>query len=181
MQYLETEWLETNGLGGWAMGTLAGATARRYHGLLTVALNPPVDRRVLISRLNETLWLPASADDPFGADDQCADLHCQTWAGGATAPNGQQYLVQFARDLFPVWEYAALGIRLRRTVVAVSGENTTLVLYEVLEAPRTFTLDLTPLLADRDIHALTEANPQDRKSTRLNSSHSSPSRMPSSA
>lgn len=149
-ELLALEWLETNGLGGWASATVAGASSRRYHGLLVAALNPPVDRRVLVARLNETLWL----------GDQRADLHSQTWQGGTIAPEGFRQIVGFARDLFPVWELEQLGIRLRRAVVCPHGENTTLILYEVLEAPGRFTLDLTPLLADRDIHAVTQANGQ---------------------
>lgn len=145
---LALEWLETNGLGGWASATVAGANTRRYHGMLVMSQEPPVARRVLVARLEETLWL----------DGQRADLHCQTWPGNVVAPEGFRQLVRFERDLFPVWEYEAMGIRLRKTVVCPQGENTTLVLYEVLEAPHRFTLDLTPLLADRDIHQLAEAN-----------------------
>ena len=49
------EWLETNGLGGWAGTTVAGAHSRRYHGLLVAATEPPAERTVLLSRLDETL------------------------------------------------------------------------------------------------------------------------------
>ncbi len=146
---LGLEWLETNGLGGGATATVAGASTRRYHGLLVAALDPPVARRVVVAKLTETLWL---------ADGQRADLDTQTWASNAVSTEGYRHLMAFRRDFFPVWEFAALGIRLRRTVVCPTGENTTLVLYEVLEAAERFTLDLTPLLADRDIHALTQAN-----------------------
>ena len=52
---LRREWLETNGLGGFACGTIAGANTRRYHGLLTAALNPPGGRMLLLSKLEETL------------------------------------------------------------------------------------------------------------------------------
>lgn len=143
------EWLDTNDLGGGATATVAGASTRRYHGLLVAALAPPVARRVVVAKLTETLWL---------SDGQRADLDTQTWAGGAVSPEGFRHLTAFRREVFAVWEFAALGIRLRRTVVCPAGENTTLVLYEVLEAPARFTLDLTPLLADRDIHALAVAN-----------------------
>ncbi len=54
-QALSREWLETNGLGGFACGTLAGANTRRYHGLLTAALNPPCGRMLLLSKIEETL------------------------------------------------------------------------------------------------------------------------------
>jgi predicted glycogen debranching enzyme len=49
------EWLVTNGIGGYASSTLPGANTRRYHGLLIAALNPPVERKVMVSKVEETL------------------------------------------------------------------------------------------------------------------------------
>jgi predicted glycogen debranching enzyme len=140
------EWLETNGLGGWAGTTVAGAHSRRYHGLLVAATQPPVERTVLLSRLDEILH--------FGGDSY--ELGCNRFPG-AVAPRGFEYLTSFRKDLFPVFEYEAGGIRLRKTVAAVDGENTTLVLYEVLAAPGPFVMSLRPFLAARDQHALTSA------------------------
>ena len=142
----EIEWLETNGLGGWAGTTVAGAHSRRYHGLL-VAATEPAERTVLLSRLDEVLHV----------DGESYELGCNRFPG-AVAPQGFQYLSSFRKELFPVFEYAAGGIRLRKTVAAVDGENTTLVLYEVLAAPAPFLLSLRPFLAARDQHALTRAN-----------------------
>ena len=140
------EWLEPNGLGGWAGTTVAGAHSRRYHGLL-VAATRPEHRTVLLSRLDETIHL---AGESF-------DLGCNRFPG-TVAPRGFEHLESFRKDLFPVFEYEAGGVRLRKTVAAVAGENTTLVLYEVLEAPGPFVLSLRPFLAARDQHALTSAN-----------------------
>ncbi len=55
------EWLETNGLGGWASSTVAGANTRRYHGLLVAAVEPPVGRTVLVSKLEETVRVAGGA------------------------------------------------------------------------------------------------------------------------
>jgi predicted glycogen debranching enzyme len=140
------EWLETNGLGGWAGTTVAGAHSRRYHGLLVAATQPPVERTVLLSRLDEILHLGGGS----------YELGCNRFPG-AVAPRGFEYLTSFRKDLFPVFEYEAGGIRLRKTVAAVDGENTTLVLYEVLAAPGPFVMSLRPFLAARDQHALTSA------------------------
>jgi glycogen debranching enzyme len=140
------EWLEPNGLGGWAGTTVAGAHSRRYHGLL-VAATRPEQRTVLLSRLEETLHL---AGESF-------DLGCNRFPG-TVAPRGFEFLASFRKDLFPVFEYEAGGVHLRKTVAAVAGENTTLVLYEVLEARGPFVLSLRPFLAARDQHALTSAN-----------------------
>ncbi len=140
---MEREWLETNGLGGWASSTVCGANTRRYHGLLIVATRPPVGRVMLVSKLEETLRL----------DGVSWELGCNRYPG-AVHPRGDRYLKRFCRGLFPVFEYEMNGIRLRKTVAAAHGENTTLVLYELLEAPGPVTLELLPLLTWRDFHAL---------------------------
>jgi predicted glycogen debranching enzyme len=142
------EWLETNGLGGWAGTTVAGAHSRRYHGLLVAATQPPAERTVLLSRLDETLHV----------EGESFELSCNQFPG-AVAPKGYEHLTSFRKDLFPVFEFEAGGVKLRKTVAAVDGENTTLVLYEVLEAPGPFILSLRPFLAARDQHALSAANP----------------------
>ncbi|HSS47999.1 MAG TPA: glycogen debranching enzyme N-terminal domain-containing protein, partial [Thermoanaerobaculia bacterium] len=138
------EWLETNGLGGWAGTTVAGAHSRRDHGLLVAATEP---RTVLLSRLDETLHV----------EGESFELSCNQFPG-AIVPRGFEHLTAFRKDLFPVFEYEAGGVRLRKTVAAVDGENTTLVIYEVVEAPSPFILSLRPFLAARDQHALTSAN-----------------------
>jgi predicted glycogen debranching enzyme len=141
------EWLETNGLGGWAGTTIAGAHSRRDHGLLVAAAEAPSTRTVLLSRLDETLHL----------EGESFELGCNQFPG-AVAPRGYEHLARFRQDLFPVFDFQAGGVRLRKTVAAVDGETTTLVLYEVLEAPAPFILSLRPFLAARDRHALSAAN-----------------------
>ncbi len=141
------EWLETNGLGGWASSTVAGAHTRRYHGLLVAATHPPVGRMVLLSRLEETVV----------AGDTRSELAANQYPG-VIHPRGFERLERFRRGLFPSFEYAVDGIRLRKTVATVNGENTTLVLYEVLAAPGPFVLELRPFFAGRDYHAVGHAN-----------------------
>lgn len=143
------EWLETNGLGGWAGTTVAGAHSRRYHGLLVAATQPPGRRVVLLSRLDETLHV----------EGESFELSCNQFPG-TVVPRGYEHLTSFQKDLFPVFEFEAGGVKLRKTVAAVDGENTTLVLYEVLEAPGPFILSLRPFLAARDEHELAAANPR---------------------
>src|SRR5258706_15766185 len=58
------EWLVTNGLGGWASGTVSGANTRRYHGLFVPALQPPLGRTVLVAKLNERLRLAGANFSP---------------------------------------------------------------------------------------------------------------------
>ncbi len=141
------EWLETNGLGGWAASTVSGANTRRYHGLLVASRELP-QRWVALAKLEERIVLP----------DGAADLGCNEFPS-MIGPRGYELLTSFTRDLFPVFEYEALGVRLRKTVAAVHGENTTVVVYEVLEAPGPFLLELHPFVADRPYHALITADP----------------------
>ncbi len=139
----ELEWLETNGLGGWASSTVAGAHSRRYHGLLVAALDPPVHRVVLVSKLDETLHVDGSTH-PLASNRFPGVVH----------PAGHARLSAFHRDLFPVFEWQVAGVELRKTVAGIDGENTTVVLYEVLAAPGRVTLVLQPFLTFRDIHHL---------------------------
>jgi len=143
----QCEWLETNGLGGWASSTVSGANTRRYHGLLVAATQPPVGRVVLLSKLEETV---VTSSERF-------ELGCNQFPN-AISPSGFKHLVSFEKDLFPTFEYSMGNVRLRKTVAASNGENTTLVLYEVMEADDEFTLELRPFVAGRDYHSMTHAN-----------------------
>jgi len=91
---LQREWLETNGLGGFASSTILGLNTRRYHSLLTVATKPPVGRLVLLAKLEETLIVAG----------QRFELSANPYPG-VIHPQGQQYLQQFRLDPFPVFTY----------------------------------------------------------------------------
>ncbi len=141
------EWLEANGLGGWASGTIAGCHTRRYHGLLVAATRPPAGRMVLLSKLAETV---VDGDRRFELDTNRYS--------GAVHPRGHELLSSFTLDPLPTFLYEAGGVTLGKTIAAIHGENTTVVLYDVLEAPTSFTLELRPLIAYRDYHALQHRN-----------------------
>jgi len=141
------EWLETNGLGGYAGSTVSGAHSRKYHGLLIAAMNPPMGRMALVTKLDETIVLN-NVRYELGTNQYPGAIH----------PTGYRFLKSFQRDLFPEFVYAVEGVEIRKTIVAVHGENTVLVLYEVLEAPARFTFELMPLYSTRDFHWLSHAN-----------------------
>src|SRR5436190_19025496 len=91
---MSREWLETNGLGGFSSSTIIGVNTRRYHGLLTAATKPPVGRRLLLSKLEETLVL----------DDQPCELSSNKYPG-VIHPQGFQYQTGFRLDPFPVFTF----------------------------------------------------------------------------
>jgi predicted glycogen debranching enzyme len=142
------EWLETNGLGGFASSTISGINTRRYHGLLVAATKPPVGRMVLLSKVEETLII----------NGRRHELSANRYPG-VVHPQGYQYLKEFRQDPFPVFVYQVEDVELEKSVFLVHGENTTVVQYAVRgtgDAP--CTLELRPLIAFRDYHNTTHAN-----------------------
>jgi glycogen debranching enzyme len=144
---LQREWLETNGLGGFASSTIIGLNTRRYHGLLVAATRPPVGRMVLLSKLEETLVVRG----------QRCELSANRYPG-VVHPRGYQYVREFRLDPFPVVTYHIQDLEIEKRIFMVSGENTTVVEYELRGAGRGSTLEVRPLIAFRDYHATTHAN-----------------------
>ena len=147
---LRREWLVTNGIGGYASGTLAGANTRCYHGLLVAALNPPLGRAVLLAKLEETLTLPDAA-----GKDASFELSSNLYPG-VTHPRGFQWLQAWTDSPAPTWAWTpAPGWTLEKTVWMPPGRNTVCVRYRLQSAParQTARLSLTPLLAWRDYHS----------------------------
>ena len=146
---LSREWLETNGLGGFASGTVAGANTRRYHGLLTAALNPPGGRMLLLSKLEETLVL----------GDRRIDLSTNEYEG-AVHPSGYLYLSAFRLDPFPAFTFEVEGVKLEKSLFMLSGSSTVQIEYRLLESPAGSKpqLELRPLIAFRDYHSTTHEN-----------------------
>jgi predicted glycogen debranching enzyme len=142
---LRREWLLTNGLGGYAMGTLAGIPTRRYHGWLICSLAPPVARYVLVGGLDEWLITAGGRRTPLSSFE---------FGSGTLAPDGWRYLESFElQGALPVWRYA-IGERLvERRAWMVHGENTTVVRYTLLRGGPA-RLEVRPLLAWREHHAL---------------------------
>jgi predicted glycogen debranching enzyme len=145
---ISREWLETNGLGGFASSTIAGLNTRRYHGLLTAATKPPVGRYVLLSSLQETIIV----------GDQRYDLSANRYPG-VIHPDGYKYLASFALvDSLPTFTYKLpSGITVEKTIFMPHGENTTVIEYRLAGTPNA-KLELRPLIAFRDYHSLTHRN-----------------------
>lgn len=141
------EWIETNGLGGWASSSLSGCNTRRYHGLLVAAIKPPTERAVLINKLDEIIV----------SNDTWTHLNTNKFRD-ALSPQGFVYIKEFKKDLFPEFTYEANGFVIRKTIAMLHGENTTVIIYNVLQAPSSFTFKLLPLISGRDYHALHKAN-----------------------
>ena len=124
---LGREWLVTNGLGGFACGTVAQANTRRYHGLLIAALTPPVGRTLMVAKLDA---IARYQESPF-------ELACNEFADGTIAPQGFAHLAQFhLEDGIPVWTYALAAARLEQRIWMAHGENTTYVSFTLRSCRR---------------------------------------------
>jgi len=149
---LRREWLETNGLGGFASSTIVGLNTRRYHGLLVAATRPPVGRLLLLSKLEETLLM----------DGRRFDLSANRYPG-VVHPQGFRYLKNFRLDPFPVFTYEVEGIEIEKCVFMIHAENSTVIHYQVRknnhpDVPKNFRLEIRPLIAFRDYHGATHEN-----------------------
>lgn len=140
------EWLVTNGIGGFASGTVAGSLTRRYHGLLIAALHPPLGRTLLVSKLEETVEY----------DGSIVQLSTNHWHGGAVAPTGVDHLERFRLEgTVPVWTFAVADARLEKRIWMEQGENTTYVQYTVSRSTMPIRLHLRAFINDRDYHGTT--------------------------
>lgn len=142
------EWLVTNGIGGYASGTVAGGMTRRYHGLLIAALQPPLGRTQLVAWIDEIVHCA-------GAEFALAT---HRWASGAVEPNGFQYIEGFRLEgTTPIWTYVLGDARLEKRVWMQQDANTTYVQYALLEASAPIEMELKPWVNYRDFHASTHA------------------------
>jgi len=142
---LRREWIVTNGLGGYASGTLAGVNTRRYHALLVAALTPPVGRTVLVGGLVE--WA--------SYDGRRYPLSTHEYVDRTIDPQGYRHQAAFMLDgMLPVWTYELGDAVLEKRVWMPDGANTTFVRYRLVRGTRPLELEITPLVTYRDFHAL---------------------------
>jgi predicted glycogen debranching enzyme len=140
------EWLCVNGIGGFASGTVAGLSTRRYHGLLVAALQPPLGRTVLVSRAEETAEYRGVR----------RNLHTNRWADGTVAPQGHREIERFHLDgTTPVWRYALADAVLEKRVWMEPGANTTYVTYRLARAAVPMALTIAVQVNYRDYHSIT--------------------------
>ena len=132
---LTREWIVTNGLGGYATGTIAGVATRRYHGLLIAALPVPFGRTVMLNHLEEHVvagdtTLPLSGDEPAVGDVRLPDI---------------AFLEEFKLELgLPVWRFSNADVRITKRVMMLHQQNTTFITYHLDAASKPVQLLLRP-------------------------------------
>ncbi len=156
---LDREWLVTNGLGGYAAGSIVGATTRSYHGLLVAALHPPVERTVLVTKIDEVVTLPTGHIMQLGVNE---------YQDGTINPQGYTFLqsVTLEGDL-PCFTYRlSETLTLEKRVWMEYDQNTTYVQYMLrgmfeddYDKDATLILEIQPFSLSRDYHATTHGSP----------------------
>ena len=143
------EWLEADGLGGFASGTAAGIRTRRYHALLLSATTPPTGRMVLVNGVDA--WLETSSGTYA--------LTSQRYEPGVVAPDGYARLHSFTTSPWPTWRYVLQdGTEVEHQVIAVRGAAEVVVSWTVSRAAGSSTLSVRPFLSGRDYHSLHHEN-----------------------
>lgn len=145
---LDLEWLETNGRGGFASGTVAGANTRRYHALLLVARKPPVERFALVNHLEE--WVETSGRSfPLSSNVYSGVVH----------PEGYERCTGFSNDPWPTWTYEGEGLTIQREIFCPHGRDMVVIRWYLLEgSDRPVRLRIRPMLTGRDYHATHHEN-----------------------
>lgn len=138
----QREFLVTNGIGGYCSGTVAGSLTRGYHGLLVAALKPPIDRRLMLAKLEETVTY---REDTFA-------LTSNRWQN-TIGPDGYKNIQSFTLEgSVPSWIYACADALIEKKVWMKYGENTTYISYEILEANEEVNLQISAIVDNRIFH-----------------------------
>src|SRR3954468_10579893 len=139
------EWLVTNGLGGYASGTVAGMLTRRYHGMLVASLPAPLGRMVLLNHLLERIRLPGRGVIWLGDQDEVA---------GPNTADHTEHLSEFRLELgLPVWVYRLDAFTIEKRVLMPHGQNTVHITYRVVEGDGTVRFNLRPSVHYRGYEA----------------------------
>jgi len=143
---IKMEWLVTNGLGGYASSTVLGINTRKYHGLLVAAFNPPLDRWVVLTKLDEEVHI-GKESHLIGANEFRHGIQ----------PEGCQFLVEFSLEPFPTYKYDIYDVELRKTIFMPHEKNATIVLYDVFNPhEKNVSVRVSPLVNSRHFHTVTE-------------------------
>lgn len=147
----DAEWLEADGLGGYASGTVSGIRTRRYHALLLAARTPPTDRFALVNGLE--VWADCAG--------QAYPLCAHRYEPGVIHPSGFKWIESFTIDPWPTWVYRLDDrTRIQHEVFVPRGRAACAASWRLLTPGRTVTLRVRPLISVRQYHALHRENAQ---------------------
>ena len=139
---LNEEWVLSNGIGGFCSTTVIGANTRRYHGLLVAPLNAPGERRLILSKLDESVEIKGNKYDLY------------TNIGKEYISQGYKYQESFSKDILPIFKYKVKDMTISKTICMVYGKNTVEVFYKVRNGKQKAKITLAPIVNYRDFHSM---------------------------
>lgn len=142
---IQREWVITNGIGGYAGSSIIGAHTRKHNGLLIASLHAPVERVMVLSKINEELKV-GNQTYSFATNQR----------PGGNNEEGQKYLQSFTYQYMPEFTYYAQGVFVKKTIAMEYGKNTVAIGYDIMGGSEEATLTLVPLFNYRDHHERSE-------------------------
>ena len=137
---LKTEWIITNGLGGYAASSIIGANTRKYHGLLVAPLTPPARRFLVLSKLDESIEIVNKKYNIY------------TNIGKDCVTDGYKYQKYFEKSEIPVYYYEIEDVKIKKSICMQYGKNTVIVQYNIKNGEYNSKLTLAPVVNFRDFH-----------------------------
>ena len=138
------EWLITNGIGGYSSSTdFGGMNTRKYHGLLIASMTPPYNRKLVLSKLDESIIINGKE----------TPLYTNKANGEIT--EGYKKLINFEKDIIPIYTYKVSKVIIEKSICMLYGKNAVAVIYRIVNQKSKTKLNLTPLVNFRDFHSVT--------------------------
>lgn len=139
---LKREWLITNGIGGYASATIIGCNTRKYHGLLVAPFAPPGRRKVILSKVDESVEI----------DGEVYNLY--TNISNNYISDGYKRLESFEKDYIPIFTYKVKDLEIKKLICMEYGKNTVCILYKIKNEGAKAKLTLAPIMNYRDFHQM---------------------------
>ena len=139
---LEKEWIITNGIGGYASSTIVGANTRKYHGLLIAPTNPPSNRKLILSKLDESLEIGKNKYELF------------TNIGKNYISHGYKFQESFVKEYMPIFAYKVEDVEITKVICMEHWKNTVAIYYKIKNGQKASKLVLAPIINFRDIHCI---------------------------
>lgn len=148
---IQTEWIITNGLGGYSSSTVLGINTRKYHGVLVAAFNPPTDRRVILAKIDEGIRV---GDNTYAlSSNEFRDTFF---------PKGYEFLASFSLNPFPTYKYVANRVEVEKVLFMPHEKNAVIIAYDVLNPHESeVAVHVFPLVDSRHFHSLTKVDELD--------------------
>ena len=137
---LQKEWVISNGIGGFASTTVIGANTRRYHGLLVAPLLPPANRHVVLSKVDESIFI----------DGEQYNLY--TNMSKNFISDGYKVLQSFEKDILPEYNFKAKDVKVNKKISLIYGRNTVVIRYIIENGRKDIKFVMAPIVNFRDFH-----------------------------